>query len=133
MAVATLTREDIDILAARWTTDAPLVVVALCAAWCTTCGEFRRTFERLAAANDDALFLWLDIEDDAAVCGDIEVENFPTLAIFRGDLLLHYGVSLPAAGNVARLVAEMRTRATAGAAAPEEVRALPQSVRGWRD
>jgi thioredoxin reductase (NADPH) len=132
VAVATLTQEAVADLATRWTAQSPLVVIALCAEWCTTCGEFRRAFERLAAANGDAMFVWLDVEDDAAVCGDIDVENFPTLAIFRGETLLHYGVSLPAVGNVARLIAEMRTRTSEDAAAPEEVRNLPRSLREWK-
>ena len=131
VAVATLTQEAVADLATRWTAQSPLVVISLCAAWCTTCGEFRRAFERLAAENGDAMFVWLDVEDDAAVCGDIDVENFPTLAIFRGERLLHYGVSLPAEGNVARLIAEMRTRTSEDPAAPEQVRDLPRSLREW--
>ena len=78
------------------------------------------------------MFVWLDVEDDAAVCGDIDIVNFPTLAIFRGESLLHYGVSLPAEGNVARLIAEMRTRTSEDAAAPEQVRELPRSLREWK-
>jgi thioredoxin reductase (NADPH) len=62
-------------------------------------------------------FVWLDIEDDSELCGDIDVENFPTLAIYRGDTLLHFGVSLPQEGTVARLVDAMAARADAAAAA----------------
>jgi thioredoxin reductase (NADPH) len=52
------------------------------------------------------MFVWLDIEDDSDICGDVDVENFPTLAIFHGDQLLHFGVSLPQEGNMARLIAQ---------------------------
>src|ERR1700693_5178188 len=88
-----------------------LVVVALCAAWCDTCHEFRAAFERMAVARPGMLFVWLDIEDDSFVCGDIDIQNFPTLAIYRGDTLLHFGVSLPHEGTVARLIDEMGVRA----------------------
>lgn len=106
-----------------------MAVVALCAAWCDTCTEFRRAFERMAATRPDALFVWLDIEDDAQLCGDIDVENFPTLAIFRGAALLHYGVSLPQEGTVARLIEEMAGRNEAVEDAPDAVRELPRVLR----
>jgi thiol-disulfide isomerase/thioredoxin len=70
--------------AVQWSEDSSLVVVALCAAWCDTCNEFRTSFERIAERRPDIVFVWLDIEDDSDVCGDIDVENFPTLAIYRG-------------------------------------------------
>lgn len=94
-----------------------MIVVCLCAAWCDTCTEFRVAFDRISAARPDMRFVWLDIEDDSEVCGDIDVENFPTLAIYRGDTLLHFGISLPQEGTVARLVDAMAARADAAAAA----------------
>ena len=106
-----------------------VTVVALCAAWCDTCNEFRFAYERLAAARPGVAFLWLDIEDDSAICGDIDVENFPTLAIYRGDVVLHYGVSLPHEGMVARLVDEISARGSAAAAAPEAVQVLTHALR----
>src|SRR5260221_9684691 len=90
--------------------DATPIIVAVCAAWCDTCGQFRASFENIARARPTMLFIWLDIEDDADICGDIEVENFPTLAIYRAGKLLHFGVSLPHQGTVARLIDEMATR-----------------------
>lgn len=54
---------------------------------------------------------WVDVEDDAAAVGDIDVENFPTLVIARGDTVLHVGASLPHEGVVRRLLDEMRERA----------------------
>jgi thioredoxin 1 len=117
-------------LRARWGEGSPLVVVSLCAAWCDACSEFRASFERIAAARPEIVFAWLDIEDDSDVCGDIDVENFPTLAIYRGDALLHFGVSLPQEGTVARLVDEMTARTAGGAEAPEAVRRLPAVLKG---
>lgn len=82
----------------------PLVVLALCAQWCGTCREFRATLERLAAARRDIVFAWADVEDDADLVGELDVDNFPTLAVFRAGLTLHFGVSLPQEGVVTRLV-----------------------------
>jgi thioredoxin 1 len=123
------TSGDRSTIASRWTDDR-ITVVTLCAAWCDTCTEFRATFERIAAGRPDALFVWLDIEDDAEICGDIDVENFPTLALYRGGALLHYGVSLPQEGTVARLIDQVSARAEPMTGdAPEPVRALPQALR----
>jgi thioredoxin 1 len=117
-------------LAARWAAvDPPLVVVSFCAAWCNMCTEFRGAYERIAAARPDTLFVWLDIEDDCDLAGDVDVENFPTLAVYRGDAVLHFGVALPHEGSVARMVAELAQRTAATADAPDEVRALATILR----
>ena len=113
----------------RWVERATPAVVALCAAWCDTCTEFRATLERIAEARPDMLFFWLDIEDDSEICGDIDVENFPTLAIYRGERLLHYGVSLPLEGTVRRLVDEIIARPEIEVSAPQAVLDLPQRLR----
>jgi thioredoxin reductase (NADPH) len=81
-----------------------LTVFCLCAAWCDTCRSFRPGFERLAAASPERVFVWLDIEDDAELCGDIDVETFPTLAVFRGTTLLHFGAVLPQEAGIGRLL-----------------------------
>src|SRR5262245_17319934 len=104
MPVLTASSADRHSLRSRWGADEPLVVISLCAAWCHICGEFRTALERIAADRGDAQFVWLDIEDDSDICGDIDVENFPTLAVFRGDVPLHFGVSTPQEATVARLI-----------------------------
>lgn len=129
MAILTASPADRRALASRWSADSPLVVVSMCAAWCHTCGEFREVFERVAAARGNAQFVWLDIEDDHEICGDIDVEDFPTLAVFRGDVPVHYGVSLPQEATVARLIDELASRTAPGRDIPDEVRALPEALR----
>jgi len=105
-----------------------LTVVCFCAAWCDTCGAFRESFERIAGARPREMFIWLDIEDDSAICGDIDIENFPTLAVYEGERLLHYGVSLPQEGTVARLIDELATRGAASLGAPQPVLDLPRAM-----
>ena len=102
-----------------------LLVVGLCAAWCGSCREFRPAFEGLAAKRAGARFVWLDIEDDAALAGDIEVENFPMLAIYRGGVPVHFGPSLPQESVVLRLVDSLAAGGAKRIDAADAVAELP--------
>ena len=105
-----------------------LLVVCLCAAWCKTCAEFRDTFDSLAKSRPSAGFVWLDVEDDGALVGDIEIENFPTLAVFRGDKPLFYGVTMPQEGVVARTLDSLTRDDRDAVAIPEEIAGLPAAL-----
>ena len=105
-----------------------LLVVCLCAAWCTACGEFRDTFDRLARAQPGAHFVWLDVEDDSALIGDIEIENFPTLAVLRRVTPLFYGVTMPQEGAVAGTLAHLSREPRDAVAVPEEIVGLPGAL-----
>jgi thioredoxin reductase (NADPH) len=107
-----------------------LVVVCLCAAWCDSCRAFRATYEALAERDASAVYVWLDVEDDADVVGDVDIETFPTLAVYRGERLLHYGVSLPQAATVARVIAAAAQRGERAADAPAPIAAVPRALRG---
>jgi thioredoxin 1 len=102
-----------------------LLVACLCAAWCKTCTEFRATFDKLSATTPAAKFVWLDVEDDSALVGDLEIENFPTLAVFRGDQPLFYGVTMPQEGVVARTLASLQREDRDAVKVPEEIAGLP--------
>ena len=130
MPVLTASSPDRLSLASRWNADGTLVVISMCAGWCHTCAEFRQALERIAAERRNAQFVWLDIEDDHELCGDIDVENFPTLAVFRGDVPVHFGVSLPHQATVARLIDQLASRTEAAADVPQEVWRLPDALRG---
>jgi thioredoxin-like negative regulator of GroEL len=71
------------------------VVACLCAAWCGTCTSYRNSFDGLAARHPDKTFVWIDVEDQAGVVGDLDVENFPTLLLQRGDSVAFFGTMLP--------------------------------------
>jgi thioredoxin reductase (NADPH) len=105
-----------------------LLVVCLCAAWCKACSEFRDTFDRLAQAQPGAHFVWLDVEDDSALIGDIEIENFPTLAVFRGETPLFYGVIMPQEGVVERALAQLSREHGNPVSVPEEIVGLPGTL-----
>lgn len=111
---------------------ADLVVIALCAQWCGTCREFRLLMEGLAADRPGLVFVWADIEDDAALVGDIEVENFPTLAIFSRGRAMYSGLVLPQVAVVEQLIRAIEAVGTAGSplsAIPAEVEALGIALR----
>ena len=78
-------------------TDTPpeFLIACLCAAWCGTCRDYRAGFDALATRFPEARFLWLDVEDDAELLDDYEVETFPTLLIQRQEAVLFFGAMLP--------------------------------------
>jgi thiol-disulfide isomerase/thioredoxin len=105
------------------------VVACLCAAWCGTCASYRAAFDALATRHPDKLFVWIDIEDEADVVGDLDVENFPTLLLQRRDTVAFFGTTLPDAALADRLVQAQ------AAQADEELARLAQSSeerRGWQ-
>ena len=83
----------------------PLTVACLCAAWCRTCDDYQAAFAEVARAHAQARFVWIDIEEHSDVLGDdLDVENFPTLALLRGGELRFFGPLLPHAATLDRMV-----------------------------
>ncbi len=80
------------------------VVACLCAAWCDVCKQYRAGFDAIADQHADQQFVWIDIEDQADLVGDLDVENFPTILIQRGDIVVFFGTMLPEPRQVARLL-----------------------------
>ncbi|MCC6472191.1 MAG: thioredoxin family protein [Burkholderiales bacterium] len=105
-----------------------LLVACLCARWCDTCEAFREDFSRLAADRPACAFVWIDIEDDCELLGDIDIENFPTLAIYRGGIPLFFGVSLPQAGVVGRTIDSLADALPRPVQLPPAAAALPSAL-----
>ncbi len=80
------------------------LVSCLCAEWCGTCREYRPGFEALAQKFPGVAFRWVDVEDEPALVGDLDVENFPTLVIQRGHDVLFFGPMLPMLHLLERLL-----------------------------
>lgn len=80
------------------------VVACLCAAWCDVCSQYRPGFEKLAEEFPEVQFIWVDVEDQADLVGDIDIDNFPTLLIQRGDTVAFFGTILPDVRQTARLL-----------------------------
>lgn len=102
-------------------------VACLCAAWCGTCGTYRATFEQLAGKHPDKHFVWIDIEDQADAVGDLDVDNFPTLLLQRGDTVAFFGTMVPDSGVADRLIQAQAEQSEA------ELARLAQSSQERRD
>jgi thiol-disulfide isomerase/thioredoxin len=84
---------------------AQVAVVCLCADWCGTCRDFQTGFEQVAASLPQAALRWVDVEDEADVLGDTDIETFPTLLIGGRDGVVRFaGPVLPQPGQIARLL-----------------------------
>lgn len=86
--------------------DIRLTVACLCAQWCRTCDGYREVFDQVVSAfgNAGVQRMWVDVEDQADVIGAIDVENFPTLLMARGDEVLFFGPVTPHAQTLQRLI-----------------------------
>ncbi len=116
----------------------PLLVACLCAQWCRTCDAYRDTLAatrdamRRGHPQDAARFVWVDIEDESELVGDLDIEDFPTLLLARGDRVLFFGPVLPHAQTLDRLVRnalDTDLPPLSPAALADDVRALPARLR----
>jgi thioredoxin 1 len=78
-------------------------VACLCAGWCNVCGTYRADFEAFAKRHPGVHFAWIDVEDNADLVGDIDIENFPTVLMQRGDVVAFFGTVLPDARVAERI------------------------------
>ena len=86
-------------------TPPPLLMACLCANWCGTCRDYEAVFAACAAEFGARVRpLWVDIEDEAELVDEIDVDNFPTLLLASGDALLFLGTITPHAQTLSRLV-----------------------------
>ena len=104
---------------------APGWVVCLCAAWCRTCDAYRSVLDTAAAEYPGTRFIWVDVEDEAALVGDLDIETFPTLLMAdAAGQVRFWGALPPQAGVLARMLSGLP------AAAPmPEAQALLARIR----
>ncbi len=95
-------------LAKRLKDKEQMLVICFCAAWCDTCRAYQPKFEALSESFPQASFVWVDIEDDPALLGDVDVENFPTLMIEIGEGIKFFGTMLPHIELLERLIHSAR-------------------------
>jgi len=106
-----------------------LLVACLCADWCYICGDYKTVFESLRSDfGAQAQFVWVDIEDDEEVLGNIEVDDFPTLLIARGHAVVHFGPLMPRRDAALRTV-QRALRGESGAIADARLEQLAQRIR----
>lgn len=93
-------------------------VFGLCADWCGVCREWRTVFNTVAAKHQNDRFVWIDIEDQEDLVGEVDIETFPTLLVGNSDDLLFFGPTQPSLPQLTRLLAGLdgSSKPTAGLA-----------------
>ena len=99
-------------------------VVCLCAAWCGVCRQYEVEFRALQQQFPQVRFVWLDVEDEEALVGDLDVETFPTLLIAHQDRPMFLGPLLPQIKVLERLLASLQEAQAASPGLPAEAAAL---------
>ncbi|MDB5851733.1 MAG: thiol reductase thioredoxin [Rhodoferax sp.] len=105
-----------------------VLVACLCADWCGSCRDYRDRFDAVAARYPQARFLWVDIEDQAALVDPIEVENFPSIVVLVDGQTRFFGTVLPHLETLERLIRAQIDNAAAPAPQSAEVQALAQRL-----
>jgi thioredoxin 1 len=112
-------------------------IACLCAAWCRLCEAYEVVLEKvLSELMTDGVRLrrhWIDIEDDAEVVGDFDVETFPTLVVIDAHDVRFAGPLTPHPDTLRRLLRVTIVEAQMGARWPSpslEVQAFAARLRG---
>lgn len=94
-------------------------LLCLCAAWCHLCTAYAPVFaevvRRLRTDWPDLAPRQIDIEDEAELVGDLDVETFPTIVVLRGAQVLFHGPLPPQPEVLERVVRAALTAAEDGA------------------
>lgn len=110
--------------------DAPLLVACFCARWCRLCDDYHAVFDAARhAAGAASRFAWIDIEDDEQLLGPVDIVDFPTLLIVRGEAPLFFGPLTPQPATLARLLRSARSHGL-GRLDDATIDALAARIRG---
>jgi thioredoxin 1 len=113
----------------------PLWLACLCAAWCRTCDDYQPVLQQVAAefatAAPGLRVRWVDIEDEADLVGDVDIETFPTLAVLDAHAVRFFGPLTPQPETLRRVLRSTLLDADPPALdVPPAVRALAARLRG---
>ncbi|MBV8503929.1 MAG: thioredoxin [Paucibacter sp.] len=108
-----------------------LHVACLCAAWCRLCDDYapvlERTISELELPGVKLRGHWIDIEDEAELVGDVDVETFPTIVVIGPEGVRFAGPVLPHADTLGRLLRNTAEPPTTNA--DPEYQAFAQRLR----
>jgi thioredoxin 1 len=102
-------------------------LACLCAAWCRLCDDYAKVIEQVRRdptwRDADLRWHWIDIEDQAEVVGDFDVETFPTWVIADARGVRFAGALEPQPDTLRRLLRAivLQPGAAPAAAAPEAI------------
>lgn len=85
-------------------------VVCLCAEWCGVCREYRAVMDQIGTDYPRARLVWVDVEDDEGLAGDIDIDTFPTVLLGQGEVARFFGPLLPQAGVLKRLLESVQAQ-----------------------
>ena len=108
-----------------------LHVACLCAAWCRTCESYQDVFQAACAElpQADLQVRWIDIEDEADLIGDLDIETFPTLLIADDAHVRFAGALTPQPETLRRILKAHLADDTAAAQVLPEFQALAARLR----
>ena len=79
-------------------------VICLCADWCGVCRSYQDLFAGMAARYPAFRFAWIDIEEQAELLGDLDIETFPTLLLADAQGTRFFGPLMPQPQTLSRLL-----------------------------
>ena len=110
-------------------------VVCLCAQWCGLCRDYQSVVADMARRYPGLRFAWLDIEDQAELVGDLDVETFPTVLIADALGTRFFGPVPPQPQNLSRLLDSLSASGLAAtphsAVTRQMLRALQAAPEFW--
>lgn len=89
------------------------VIACLCAGWCDSCRDYAVDFAAWAGRSPQHHFVWIDIEDQADLVGDLDIDSFPTLLMQHGATIGFFGAMEPDTRQAERLLQALSSRSAA--------------------
>lgn len=86
-------------------------------------------FEALAGQLPSMQFVWLDVEDQEDVVGDLDIVTFPSVLVGHGDQPVFLGPLLPQIGILQRMLERFASSDTSELPPGDTAHALLASVR----
>lgn len=106
------------------------VIACLCAGWCGSCRDYAVNFAAWAERRPEHHFVWIDIEDQADLVGDLDVDNFPTLLMQQGPTVSFFGTMEPDTRQAERLLQALAEKTPAELASQAH---STEERRNWQD